>query len=87
MIFNFMIKIFAFSAKYFPLQVEDYVRERRRLFDAFLMELEDLEFTIEEEKIKSEAMEGNVTNLIADHQSKLVRLVKKYKFQKCFYWE
>ena len=82
-----MIKIFAFLAKYSPLQVEDYVRERRRLFDAFLMELEDLEFTIEEEKIKSEEKEGNVTNLIADHQSKLVRLVKKYKFQKCFYWE
>ena len=82
-----MLILLSILAKYSPLQVEDYVRERRRLFDASLMELEDLEFTIEEEKIKSEAMEGNVMNLIADHQSKLVRLVKKYKFQKCFYWE
>ena len=71
-------------------EVEDYVQNKQSQFSSFLTELEDLEFKIEEQKIKSgegERTENQADQLITDFQSELEMLLKKYKFKKCFYWE
>ena len=70
--------------------VEDYVQDKLAQFSAFLTDLEDLEFKIEEQKIKSGDNENNNIENQADHhdyQLELETLLKKYKFKKCFYWE
>ena len=71
-------------------EVEDYVQNKQSQFSSFLTELEDLEFKIEEQKIKSgegERTENQADQLITGFQSELEMLLKKYKFKKCFYWE
>ena len=71
-------------------EVEDYVHNKNEQFAAFLAELEDLEFKIEEQKIKSgdsENSESHADQTTFDHQSELQMLIKKYKFKKYFYWE
>ena len=71
-------------------EVEDYVQNKQSQFSSFLTELEDLEFKIEEQKIKSgegERTENQADQLKTDYQSELEMLLKKYKFKKCFYWE
>ena len=68
-------------------EVEDYVQNKQSQFSSFLTELEDLEFKIEEQKIKSENMANQSDQIVSDFQSELEMLLKKYKFKKCFYWE
>ncbi len=72
--------------------VEDYVQDKLAQFAAFLTDLEDLEFKIEEQKIKSgdnenNNMENKADQQTSDYQFELETLLKKYKFKKCFYWE
>ena len=72
--------------------VEEYSQHKLAQFSAFLAELEDLEFKIEEEIIKSGDSENNMEENQPDQQTSnfqidLEILMKKYMFKKCFYWE
>ena len=72
--------------------VEEYSRDKLDQFSAFLTELEDLEFKIEEQRIKSWDSENNIEENQPDQQTsnyqfELELLLKKYRFKKCFYWE
>ena len=66
-------------------EVEDYVQNKQSQFSSFLTELEDLEFKIEEQKIKSgegEKTENQSYQPITDFQSELEMILKKYKFKR-----
>ena len=70
--------------------VEEYSRDKLAQFSAFLTELEDLEFKIEEQIIKSgedNVEENQPDQQTSNYQYDLEILLKKYRFKKCFYWE
>ena len=70
--------------------VEEYSRDKLAQFSAFLAELEDLEFKIEEQIIKSgedNVEENQPDQQTSNYQFDLEILLKKYRFKKCFYWE
>ena len=81
-------------------EIINYVTFKQNHYDSFLTELEELEFKIEEEKIKDEENksdtgmsdgEMNYKGVIRDNPQVIEQIyelvLKKFKVIKCFYWE
>ena len=81
-------------------EIINYVTFKQNHYDSFLTELEELEFKIEEEKIKNEENksgtwmsdgEMNYKGVIRDNPQVIEQIyesvLKKFKVIKCFYWE
>ena len=81
-------------------EIINYVTFKQNHYDSFLTELEELEFKIEEEKIKNEESksdtgmsdgEMNYKGVIRDNPQVIEQIyesvLKKFKVIKCFYWE
>ena len=77
-------------------EIINYVTFKQNHYDSFLTELEELEFKIEEEKIKNEESKSDTEMnykgvKIKDNPQVIEQIyesvLKKFKVIKCFYWE
>ena len=82
-------------------EIINYVTFKQNHYDSFLTELEELEFKIEEEKIKDEENKSDTGMSDGEMNCKGVKIkdnpqvieqiyesvLKKFKVIKCFYWE
>ena len=77
-------------------EIINYVTFKQNHYDSFLTELEELEFKIEEEKIKNEESKSDTEMnykgvKIKDNPQVIEQIyesvLKKFRVIKCFYWE